>query len=94
MTHISTGGRRGIAAASILGLLALATACGTQTDTATDFSNAGSDIGFVTHPGQAHKVQKGQSGKALDADARRWAQGQLPSVHPEPAAKRVPDARP
>lgn len=88
MSHISTGGRRGVAAAALLGLLAATVACGPQEETAVDPSGAVRDAAPAT--------PEGQSQRALDADALRAAQGQLSAAperqgHPGP---RVPDFLP
>lgn len=82
MSHLTTGGRRVIAAISLLGLLATGAACGTQTDTVKD---VGANLSGST-------TQQDRSGKALDADARRAARGQLPTPTPPPtpAGNRVP----
>jgi hypothetical protein len=86
MSHISAGGRRGVAAAALLGLLATAAACGSQDDTALDLGGAVRD--------QASTSPEGQSKRALDADALRAAQGQLPPAPKGPSGKRVPDGLP
>jgi hypothetical protein len=88
MSRISTGGRRGVAAASLLGLLATAAACGTQDETALDLGGAVRD--------QTSAGPEGRSQRSLEADALRAAQGQLPPApeqhgHPGP---RVPDSLP
>ena len=85
MFQLTTAGRSGIAAAGLFTALLLASACGTQT--AADLEAPG--IG--SHPTQGGQ---GQSAKAIDADARRAAQGQLPSPAPAAPGKRLPDARP
>ena len=84
MSHLTTGGRRVIAAASLLGLLVTGAACGARSDTVKDL---GSDLSGAT-------TQQQQSQRSIDADARRAAQGQLPTPSPAPAGKRVPDYRP
>lgn len=86
MSHFSTGGRRGVAAASLLGLLALTVACGPQEENVLDPGGA--------VRGEAPAAPQGQSQRALDADALRAAQGQLPDESKRPAGKRVPDALP
>ena len=59
--------QRGLAAAALLGLLAAASACGTQTGVATLPDSA---------PGMAHgRHDVSQSDRALRADALRAAQG-------------------
>lgn len=87
MSHLTTGGRRVIAAASLLGLLATGAACGARTDTVKDL---GSDLSGAT----GQQTQQDRSERSLDADARRAAHGQLPAPSPAPAGKRVPDYRP
>ena len=82
---IPTAGRRGLAAAGIITALLYASACGTQT--------AVDQVAPGVAP-SANIQEQGQSEKALDADARRAAQGQLPSPESAPAGKRVPDTRP
>jgi hypothetical protein len=66
-------------------LLTAASACGTQTV----------DDGAPSAPGAGSSAQpEGKSKRALDADARRAAQGQVPSPSPAPPGMRLPDARP
>jgi len=87
MSDMSTGGRRGIAAAALLAALLTGTACGTQTGVVTDLDGA--------LPGSAPSASpQGQSEKATDADARRAARGQLPEPSEPAARRRVPDALP
>ncbi len=66
-------------------LLTAATACGTQT--ANDVAPSAPGAGSSAQP-------EGKSQRALDADARRAAQGQVPSPSPAPPGMRLPDARP
>ena len=80
-----TVGRRGIAAAGMLTALLMASACGTQT---------AADLDAVVPGVDPSQTSQGQSDKALDADARRAAKGQLPTPSPGAPGKRLPDARP
>jgi hypothetical protein len=72
--------QRGLAAAALLGLLAAASACGTQTGVAND---PAVQQGLGQHPlGRAQGP--GQSDRALKADALRAAQGNTFGVtHPD-----------
>lgn len=92
MNNRTTTTQRGLAAAALLGLLAAASACGTDTAVAKDPVG---QPGTGQHPqGRAQQLE-GQSDRALQADAARAAQGQLPSTpSPAPAGKRVPDLMP
>ena len=90
MSQPTTRRRGTFAASGILAALLFAAACGTQT--AADLDTVAP--GAITTP-------EGKSPRALDADARRAAQGQLPSPSPsvdgaQPGVpgKRLPDARP
>ena len=67
-------------------LLTAASACGTKT-TVDDVAPSAPGAGSSAQP-------EGKSQRALDADARRAAQGQVPSPSPAPPGKRLPDARP
>ena len=67
-------------------LLTAASACGTQT-TVDDVVPSAPGAGSSAQP-------EGQSQRALEADARRAAQGQMPTPSPAPPGKRLPDARP
>ena len=67
-------------------ILTAASACGTKTTV---------DDVVPSAPGAGSSAQsEGKSERALDADARRAAQGQMPSPSPAPPGKRLPDARP
>jgi hypothetical protein len=81
----STIASRLSATALLAVLLTAASACGDQT--AADIAPAPPGAGPSAEP-------KAQSPRATDADARRAAQGQLPSPSPAPPGKRLPDARP
>lgn len=87
MSHNSTGGRRGIAAALLLGLLLTGSACGSQQDTASDLGNA-----LPENPSSS--TSQGQSPRALKADADRAAQGELPPSPQSSPGKRIPDTLP
>ena len=64
--------QRGLAATALLGLLAAASACGTQTGVGTD---PAVQPGLGQHPqGRAQQLGE-QSDRALEADALRAAQG-------------------
>jgi hypothetical protein len=80
MSHLTTSGRRALASAALLGLLVTAAACGSQTETATDPG--------VPAPGPAvSEREQGQSDRALEADALRAAQGQLPPTPQVPPGR-------
>lgn len=89
MSHPTTAGRRGLAAAAALTALLTAAACGTQTAADLDGSVPGA---------RPSSTPQGQSQKALDADARRAARGQLPTPtqapDQAPSGRHLPDARP
>ena len=86
MSNVSNGGRRGLAAAALFAALLTASACGEQSGVVNDLSGA--------VPGSVPSTsQQGQSEKAQDADARRAAQGQLPSPS-VPVRRQRPNALP
>ena len=86
MSNMSHGGRRGLAAASLLAALLAASACGEQSGVVNDLGGA--------VPG-VKSQQQGQSEKAQDADARRAARGQQPKPSEPPVRlRRVPNALP
>jgi hypothetical protein len=92
MSHLTTPGRRALASASLLGLLVTGAACGTQSETTTDVGGA------VRDAPQSEPLRGpsggGQSDRALEADAARAAQGQLPPAPEALAGRRVPDVLP
>ena len=81
----STIASRLSATALLAALLITGSACGTQT--AADIAPSAPGAGPAAEP-------EGKSPRALDADARRAEQGQVPSPSPAPPGKRLPDARP
>jgi hypothetical protein len=86
MSNVSNGGRRGLAAAALFAALLTASACGEQSGVVNDLGGA--------VPGSVPSAsQQGQSEKAQDADARRAAQGQLPSPS-VPVRRQRPNALP
>ena len=87
MSNVSNGGRRGLAAAALFAALLTASACGEQSGVVNDLGGA------VPGGVPSTSSQQGQSEKAQDADARRAAQGQLPSPS-VPVRRQRPNALP
>jgi hypothetical protein len=92
MSHVSNGGRRGLAAAALFAALFVASACGEQSGVVNNLGGA------VPGSVKSQSELQGQSAKAQDADARRVARGQDPSPfepsEPPVRLRRNPDSLP